>query len=173
MPSAQRPRLVRVAAVAAAHGVRGALKLRCFTEDPRSVAAYGPLLDEAGRELLEVRVEGEVKGGVIVKATGVDDRDTAELLRGRELFVPRQRLPDAEPDEFYQDDLIGLEVRGSDGGRLGRVTAVHDFGAGEVLAFESDDGRESMLPFTERHVPVVDLEAGYIAIADIVGMEAA
>ena len=173
MQPAQRTNLVCLAAVAAAHGVRGALKLRCFTEDPRSVADYGPLFDAHGHELFAIEIVGETRGGVIIKADGIDDRNSAERLRGIELFVPRGQLPKADADEFYQNDLIGLEVRRADGAVLGRVTAIHDFGAGEVIGFEDQDGRESMLPFTEHHVPVVDLDAGYVEVADIEEVEAA
>jgi len=155
--------MVCVAAVTAAHGVRGALKLRCFTESPENVAAYGPLFDEAGRRLFELRVIGPTKGGVIVKAEGIDDRDAAEALRGLRLHVPRAKLPAAEEDEFYVEDLIGLETVDAEGHRLGRVVAVHDFGAGDILEYETNRGTE-LVPFLRAHVPAVDLEAGRIVV---------
>ena len=167
MRSDTRPGLVCLAAVAAAHGVRGALKLRCFTEDPENVASYGPLHDEHGRELFEVKVVGAAKGGVIVQARGVEDRDAAERLRGTGLYVPRERLPETEEDEVYVEDLLGLEVFDESGAALGRVTEVHDFGAGDVIAFEDEDGTERMLPFTDQHILHTDLEAGRIVVAEI------
>jgi 16S rRNA processing protein RimM len=90
------PAMVCVAQVGAPHGVRGAFRLRCFTEAPENVAAYGPLCDESGRPLFEVRVVGQAKGGVIAAAPGIADRDAAAALRGRRLYVPRERLPDPE-----------------------------------------------------------------------------
>jgi 16S rRNA processing protein RimM len=158
-------RLVCVAAVAAAHGVRGALKLKCFTEDPANVGTYGPLLDEAGRELFTVRVVAPAKGGVIVEAEGITDRDSAEALRGISLYVPRERLPAPEDDTFYYEDLVGLAVQDTAGRPLGRVTAVHDFGAGEVIEFQGADGKGGMVPFTMALVPEVDLAHGRLVVA--------
>ena len=158
------PRLVCVAAVAAAHGVRGALKLKTFTEDPADVGAYGPLLDETGRELFRVRVIAAAKGGVIVQALGITDRDAAEALRGLRLYVPRARLPEPEDDSFYYEDLIGLAIEDTAGRPLGRVVAVHDFGAGEVLEYRDEAGHDGMVPFTTALVPEVDLAGGRLVV---------
>jgi 16S rRNA processing protein RimM len=158
-------KLVCVAAVAAAHGVRGALKLKCFTEDPVNVGAYGPVVDEQGRDLFEIRVVGPTKGGVIVEAVGITDRDAAEALRGQRLYVPRERLPAPEADAFYYEDLVGLEVQDAGGKALGRVVAVHDFGAGEVIEYQGEAGRSGMVPFTMAAVPEVDLAAGRLVVA--------
>lgn len=158
-------KLVCVAAVAAAHGVRGALKLKCFTEDPANVGAYGPVMDEHGQMLFELRVIGPAKGGVIVEAIGVADRDAAEALRGLRLYVPRARLPDPEDDAFYYEDLVGLEVQDRAGKALGRVVAVHDFGAGEVIEYQGEAGGSGMVPFTMASVPEVDLVAGRLVVA--------
>ena len=156
--------MVCVAQVATAHGVRGALKLRCFTQAPESVAAYGPLCDEAGHELFAVRVVSVAKGGVIVAAEGIADRDTAEALRGIRLYVPRSRLPATDQDEFYHEDLVGLAARDAQGRSVGRVLAVHDFGAGDILEIATEDGRSEMVPFTRAAVPEVDLAAGVLTV---------
>jgi 16S rRNA processing protein RimM len=158
-------KLVCVAAVAAAHGVRGALKLKCFTEDPASVAAYGPLVDEAGRTLFRVRVVGPAKGGVIVEAEGITNRDAAEALRGLRLYVPRDRLPEPEDDAFYYEDLVGLAVQDAGGRPIGQVVAVHDFGAGEVIEYRDAEGRGGMVSFTTALVPEVDLDGGRLVVA--------
>lgn len=157
-------KLVCVAAVATAHGVRGALRLRCFTEDPAAVATYGPLLDEHGRELFRIEVLGPAKGGVIAGAEGITDRDAAEALKGLRLYVPRRRLPEPEDDAFYYEDLIGLAVEDTAGRRLGRIIAVHDFGAGEVLEYRSEGGESGMIAFTRALVPEVDTEAGRVVV---------
>ena len=166
-----RTDLICVAVVVGAHGVRGGLKLRCFTEDPADAGAYGPLLDEAGQRLFEIRVTGTVKDGVIARAEGIDDRDAAQKLRGQRLFVPRARLPEPEADAFYRADVIDLEVTDEAGRRLGRVTGLEDFGAGDVLVFAGTDGGETMVPFTRAHIPVVDLEGGRIVVADLFDAE--
>jgi 16S rRNA processing protein RimM len=164
--ASQPPRkLVCVAAVATAHGVRGGLKLRCFTEAPESVAAYGPVFDEAGLELFALRVTGLVPGGVTAEAAGITTREAAEALRGLRLYVPRERLPAVDdPDEFYHEDLIGLAAMGPDDRLYGRVKAVHDFGAGDVLEVVDEAGRSLMYPFTRETVPEVDVAAGRLLL---------
>lgn len=155
---------VCVAAVATAHGVRGALKLRCFTEHPEDVAAYGPLFDRQGRHLFEIAIVGHAKDGVIAKAAGIDDRDAAEALRGTELFVPRSALPDPDEDEFYYEDLQGLIAVSVDGDRIGIVKQVANFGAGDLIEITGDDGVAHFFPFDKATVPTVDLAKGLLAI---------
>jgi 16S rRNA processing protein RimM len=157
--------LVCVAVVATAHGVRGALKLRCFTEDPRSVAAYGPLFDRHGRELFTLKVIGNAKEGVLAEATGVTSREQAEQLRGMELFVPRSRLPEPEEDEFYHEDLMGLEAVSTTGERLGEVVAVANYGAGDVIEIAESTGGTLLVPFTRDAVPEIDVAGRRIVVA--------
>jgi 16S rRNA processing protein RimM len=162
---AARADLVCIAAVAAPHGVRGALRLRCFTADPASVAAYGPLHDRDGKELFAVRVIGRAKDGVIVAAAGITSRDQAEALRGRELYIPRAALPEPGEDEFYYTDLIGLAAVDPQGRPLGKVSAVANHGAGDVIEIARPDGPSLLVPFTRAVVPQVDLAGGRIVVA--------
>jgi 16S rRNA processing protein RimM len=157
-------RWVCVAKVVAAHGLRGALKLRCFTERAADVAAYGPLYDESGERWFEIEILGQTPGGVLVRAEGVRDRSAAEALRGLLLFVPRNALPDPGPDEFYHSDLEGLSVEGSDGTHLGTVRGLENFGAGDLIEVAGADGRVLTLPFDRRTVPVVDLKRGRLVV---------
>jgi 16S rRNA processing protein RimM len=146
-----------VAVVAAAHGLRGVLKLRCFTEQPEAVAAYGPLFDRNARRLFELQVIGPAPGGVLARAEGIEERNAAEALRGTELFVPRSALPELGPDEFYYSDLEGMEALRADGSRFGVVHGVDNFGAGDLIEVVAEDGRRLSLPFTRRTVPSIDL----------------
>lgn len=155
--------LVCVAKVTGAHGVRGAVRLRCFTEAPQNVAAYGPVCDHAGRELFALTVTGPAKGGVIARVVGIEDRDAAEALAGLALYIPRDRLPEPDEDEFYEGDLIGLTAVDCSGAPRGRVVAVHDFGAGEIVEI-AGDGESLMLPFTRESVPEIDLTARRVVI---------
>ena len=159
-----------VAQVATVHGVRGAVKLRCFTEAPESVAAYGPLCDERGRELFRVEILHRVKGGVVARLEGVDSREAAESLRGLLLHVPRRRLPKPAEDEFYRDDLVGLAAADPAGAELGRVVAVHNFGAGDLIEVRDPDGGSLMVPFTREAVPQVDVRDGFVTVARIDGL---
>ena len=149
---------VCVAVVAGAHGLRGALNLRCFTERPEHVAVYGPVFDRDGNRLFELEVIGPAPGGVLARADRIRDRTAAEALRGIELFVPRSVLPALPPDQFYYSDLEGMEVLHPDGSRLGIVQSVDNFGAGDVIEVLADDGRRISLPFTRHTVPSIELE---------------
>lgn len=149
---------VCVGAITGPHGVRGLMKVKPFTEVPEDVAAYGPVEDETGNRRFTLRVTGAAKGQVIVAVDGVGDRDAAEALKGERLYVERTALPDPDDGSFYHADLIGMDVVATDGSPLGTVTALYDFGAGDVLEFRGADGKARMLPFTEQVVPTVDLE---------------
>lgn len=171
-PARPSDRLVCLAAVTAPHGVRGAFRLRCYTERPESVAAYGPVCDAHGRELFALEVLHRVPGGVVARTARIADRDAAQALRGQELFVPRSRLPAPAEDEFYLEDLVGLEAADRDGRPIGRVVAVQDHGAGEILELRTLDGRPLDLPFTRAVVPVVDLAAGRLTVVPPAEIEA-
>lgn len=164
--------LVCLGAIAGAHGVRGLVKLKSFTEVPEAVAAYGPLTDEAGRRF-RLTVKGRVKDLLLVAVEGVGDRDAAEALRGTRLYLERSRLPEPEdPEEFYVADLIGLAVENAAGERLGRVSQVSDHGAGPVLEVAPDQGPVFDLPFVRAVVPTVDLAGGRLVVVPPEPLEA-
>jgi 16S rRNA processing protein RimM len=155
---------VCVGAIAGAHGVQGAVRIKSFTADPNDVARYGPLEDEAGERRFSLRLAGSAKGVVIARLKGVADRNQAEALRGLRLYLPRAALPPTADEEYYHADLIGLEAALADGTLIGRVRAVHDFGAGDTLEIERPAGPPAMVPFTRAIVPVVDLGAGRLVL---------
>lgn len=157
-------------AVAGVHGVKGLVRLKSFTLDPKDIASYGPLEDERGSRRFEIAVMGASRGALIARIQGVEDRDAAERLKGEKLYVKRSRLPPTDPGEFYQHDLIGLEARLEDGSRLGRVEAVFDFGGGTNLEIARPDGGSVMVPFTRRTVPEVDLSGGLLTVAPPEGL---
>jgi 16S rRNA processing protein RimM len=151
--------------VTAAHGVRGAVKVKSFAQRPKDVAAYGPLEDEDGAARFTLRVIGPAKADVVIaKLSGIDDRDTADALRGARLYLPREALPAPAEEEYYHADLIGLAAVLGDGARLGEVRAVHDFGAGDTLEIARPEGQPVMVPFTRAIVPVVDMAAGRLVV---------
>jgi 16S rRNA processing protein RimM len=117
----------------AAHGIRGEVRLKSFAEDASALTDYGPLERSDGGAPLEVVSLRPAKDGLIARFAGVSDRNAADALKGVELSVPRERLPEPEPDEFYFADLVGLAAVRPDGTALGEVIAVHNFGAGDVI----------------------------------------
>jgi 16S rRNA processing protein RimM len=154
-----------LAQIGAPHGVKGEVRLRAFTADPEALAAYGPLRAADGRCFTIERLR-PAGAGMVAKLAGVDDRAAAEALNGMELTVERARLPaPAESNEFYHADLIGLEAVRPDGGPLGTVTAMHNFGAGDIVEIApSGGGAPLLVPFTKETVPEVDIAAGRVVI---------
>jgi 16S rRNA processing protein RimM len=156
---------VRVARIGAAHGVRGELRLWSFTADPLAVMQYGPLESEDGKRTFEIETARQAKDFLVARLVGIDDRTAAEKLRNIDLFVPRDRLPPIEEaDTFYHADLIGLAAMGEDGALLGTVTAVHNFGAGDLIEIMPARGEAMLIHFNETTVPAVDIEAGRIVV---------
>lgn len=156
--------LICLGVVGAPHGVKGLVRIRTFTETPEAIAAYGPLTDDAGR-IWRLSVEAPWKAGVIARLEGIRDRDAAERLKGQKLHVARATLPEPDDEVYYHADLIGLEVRREDGAAVGRIAAVLDFGAGDLLEVRLHTGETVMLPFTAAAVPVIDVAAGHIVVA--------
>ena len=153
-----------VARIGAAHGVRGAVKLWTFTEDPLAVKAYGPLVTKDGARQFEVTHAREAKGHLVATLKGVATREEAERLNGVELYIAREKLPATSEDEYYHADLIGLAAVTAANEPLGRVIAIHNFGAGDIIEIAPPHGATMLLPFTNAVVPVVDLGGGRLVI---------
>lgn len=156
--------LVRLATIAAAHGIKGDVKLMVFTADPLGLSSYGTVFDENGRSF---KIDHMRKAGsaVIVHFSGVDDRSSAEALNGTALYVNRQQLPDElEEDEFYQTDLIGLQVRDETGQMIGKVNAFFDFGGGDILELKIEGEGLKLIPFSKAAVPEINIGQGFIVV---------
>jgi 16S rRNA processing protein RimM len=152
--------------ITGAHGLQGEVRV-CMFGDAGALDAYGPVSDEAGERNFSIRGQRPAKGGVLARIDGVGGRTQAESLKGTKLYVARAALPDPGPEEYYHSDLIGLDARAPDGAVLGKVIAVHDFGAGDLLEIGGPDapsGDTMMIPFTRAAAPEIDLERGVIVI---------
>jgi 16S rRNA processing protein RimM len=159
-----------VAQVGAPHGIRGEVRLWSFTAHPRAIAGYGALETPDGSRFLEIETLRSAKDCLIVRFKGVTDRDAAERLCGLALYVARDRLPEPAQDEFYHADMIGLEAFDRAGKSLGKVIAVHNFGAGDLLDIGQSDRTSFLLPFTAATVPSVDIASGRILIDPLPGL---
>lgn len=165
------PERVCVGQITAAHGVRGLVKLKSFTGNPRAVAGYGPLTDRAGGRVFRIRLMSAAKDHWLAEVGGVRDRNAAEALAGTRLYVERRLLPEPEEGEFYHADLIGLPAFLPDGARFGSVTALYDFGAGDMVEIRMEEGgRTVLIPFTLAAVPVVDVAGGRITVDPPAGL---
>jgi 16S rRNA processing protein RimM len=161
-----QPDHVCVGAVAGSFGVRGEVRLKSFCSDPAGIAAYGPLFTEDGRSFT-VTLTRPVANGLGARLSGIVTREQADALRGQRLYLPRTVLPATGDDEFYHADLIGLDVFDTGGTLLGRVQAIHNHGAGDLLEVARPAGQTALLlPFTRAVVPTVDLTARRL-IADL------
>jgi len=158
------PPQICVARIGAAHGVGGAVKLWTFTEDPLAVKHYGPLATKDGARQFEVTSAREAKGHLVATLKGVTTRDEAERLNGVELYVARDKLPATDDDEYYHADLIGLAAVTTADKPLGRVVAIHNFGAGDIIEIAPLQGATMLLPFSNAVVPTVDLAGGRVVI---------
>jgi len=158
------PSQICVARIGAAHGVRGAVKLWTFTEDPLAVTRYGQLMTKDGARQFEVTHVREAKGHLVATLKGIATREEAERLNGVELYVAREKLPATSEDEYYHTDLVGLAAVNAAGEPLGRVIAIHNFGAGDIIEIAPPNGATMLLPFSNAVVPTVDLEGGRVVI---------
>jgi 16S rRNA processing protein RimM len=158
------PSQICVARIGAAHGVRGAVKLWTFTEDPFAVKRYGPLATKDGARQFEVASVRAAKDHLVAMFKGVTTREDAERLNGLELYVAREKLPATDQDEYYHADLIGLAAVTAADEPLGRVVAIHNFGAGDIIEIAPPHGATMLLPFTNAVVPTVDLASGRVVI---------
>ena len=154
--------------------MRGAVKLWTFTEDPLAVMHYGPLATKDGARRLKSTTAREAKDHLVATLKGIATREDAERLNGIELYVAREKLPATDDDEYYHADLIGLAAVNAADEPLGRVIAIHNFGAGDIIEIAPPQGATMLLPFTNAVVPTVDLAGGRVVIelpAEIEGDE--
>jgi 16S rRNA processing protein RimM len=153
-----------IARIGAAHGVRGAVKLWTFTEDPLAVKTYGPLVTKDGARSFEIATMREAKGHLVATLKGIATREDAERLNGIELYIAREKLPATDENEYYHADLIGLAAVDAAHEPLGRVVAIHNFGAGDIIEIAPPSGTTLLLPFTHAVVPSVDLKGGRVVV---------
>jgi 16S rRNA processing protein RimM len=158
------PAPICIARIGAAHGVRGAVKLWTFTEDPFAVKHYRPLSTKDGTRQFELSDAREAKDHLVATFKGVTTRDQAERLNGIELYIARDQLPATDEDEYYHADLIGLAAVTSANEPVGRVIAIHNFGAGDIIEIAPPHGVTLLLPFTNAVVPTVDIAGGRVVI---------
>jgi 16S rRNA processing protein RimM len=144
--------------------VRGAVKLWTFTDDPFTVKDYGPLSTKDGARQFELTSAREAKDHLVATFKGVATRDEAERLNGIELYISREKLPATGDDEYYHADLIGLAAVTTAGEPLGRVVAIHNFGAGDIIEIAPPAGTTILLPFSNAVVPTVDIAGGRVVI---------
>ena len=159
-----KPKLICVGIVTSARGIKGDLRVKSYTEKPKNLGNYGALTDKTGKMIVNIKVKEVKKDHLIIKFSGINDRTEAEKLKGLELFISEDALPKAQNDEFYHSQLIGLHVQLENGNSFGQVSAVQNFGAGDVLEISRPMEKSLLIPFTNELVPIIDIEAGLITL---------
>jgi 16S rRNA processing protein RimM len=161
-----KPTLLLMGRIGAAHGVKGDVRVQSFTEDPMALPDYGPFTTNRPGLTIEIESARGTTNMLVARIKGVRDRTGAEKLNGVELYVDRTLLPPPEDDEdFYHVDLIGLRAQLIDGTTIGSVTAVPNFGAGDLIEVRAPNGAETFLfPFTRAAVPEIHIKDGYLVI---------
>lgn len=155
---------VCLGAIVGVHGIRGEVKVKSFSDNEKNLTRYGALSNERGDKTFRLKIVGRSKELLRVKIEGVDDRNTAETLVGTGLYVSRDKLPSLAEEEFYHTDLIGLEARDKSGTVVGKVNALYNFGAGDLIEIKTPHGALEMLPFTKTYVPVINIKEQFIIV---------
>lgn len=170
--SMTQPDRVCVGAIAGSFGVKGEVRLKSFCTDPKAIVRYGPLFTEDGSRSFDVTLTRAVANGLGVRLSGVLTKEQADALRGTSLYVAREKLPAVGDDEFYHADLIGLDVHDTGGAPIGKVHAVYNHGAGDLLEITGPGMKTALLlPFTRAVVPTVDLAARRVIVDLPEGLE--
>ena len=156
--------LVLMGRIGAAHGIKGEVRLQSFTEEPLDLLGYNPFATNRPGLTVTIAKARGTTNMLVAQIDGVADRSAAEKLNGIELYVTRDRLPEPEEEDYYHADLIGLRAQLTDGTAIGKVTAVPNYGAGDILEVRNDGGETFLFPFTRQVVPDVRIKDGYVVI---------
>lgn len=153
-----------IAKILTAHGVRGLVKLRVFLEDIADLETYNPLTTLDDRSI-SIKIKNSLKGDDwVAEVIGISDRNDAEKLRGVELFINRNDLPEQDEDAFYYEDLIGLETRDIAGNKIGMISEVDNYGAGDVVKIKPLSGASFFLPVAEPYLRLETVADGFVTI---------
>jgi 16S rRNA processing protein RimM len=158
------PRLILVAQVGGAFGVRGEVKITAYTAEPQTLLEYRDLKREDGSPGLTLVSGRPAKTGLVAKAKEITTPEQADAMRGLKLYVDRDLMPPAEEDEFYLADLIGLNARDLSGAVIGRIVSVQNFGADDLLEIKPAVGASWWLPFTMEAAPEVNIAGGWVTV---------
>ncbi len=165
MPEDNDAQFVLLGRIAGAHGIRGDVLIKTFTEAPENIATYGPLTSMDGAARYDIRIRRVTPKGVIAGIKGITDRNGAEAIKGTELYVPREKLPEPDDGEIYHIDLIGLAAVDESGEAIGEIVNVANYGGGDLLELRLPGKRATeLVPFTREHVPDVDVASGRLTI---------
>ncbi len=157
-------KLIKVANIADAHGIKGEVKLFSLIENTDFFKTNPVLCDESGKKSFTIKITGTIKNTLIAKIEGVSDRNSAELLKNTGLFAPSSALPPLDDGEFYHNQLIGLEARLENGEKIGIVTAIHNYGAGDIMEITKPSGDSEMLPLSAPWTGEINIGQNFVTV---------
>lgn len=162
--------LILLAEVVGVHGIRGQVKLKCFSHDPAGLPSYRPLYTADGQPAGTVTAIQAHGPTWIATIENVADRNTAEKLRGKKFYVRRAQLPALDDDAFYHTDLIGMTALWPDGTVMGKVIGIDNFGAGDLIDIQPAKGQSFYVPFNDDCVPEINLGARNMTVNPPAGL---
>ena len=158
-------KLICLGIITSPHGIKGAVKVKTFTEKPKNISLYGQLI--SGDENYKINSVSVINDNLIIAAiSGVNSRNEAELLRNKKLYIERSKLAELnDKDEFYQSDLAGMEVRLENNELYGYIESIYNFGSGDILKISIISTKKNiMLSFTKEIFPHVNIKERYIML---------
>ena len=148
-------RMIVLGVITSAHGIKGEVKIKPFTENPDSIANYGKVSIE-GERCFKIVITGRHKDLLICRLDDITNRDQAEILKGEMIYVPHDRLP-RDDEAWYHAQILGITVENADGVAVGVATGFFDFGGGALIEVAREDGEKILLPFTAERRILIDL----------------
>ncbi len=164
--------LIAVGKIVNVHGIKGVMKVKPYLVNKANFKDLNPFTDKYGKKNFEASIVGQKGDCWLVAIKGITDRTTAENFKGLELYTDRNKLPQTKDNEFYQCDLVGMEVL-KDGQVFGQVSKVLNFGAGDILEIKTTENQILDFSFSKKTFPVVDVQKKQIQIVLPEGMEGA
>ncbi len=157
-----------IGVIAAANGIKGYVKIKCFTENPEDVASFSEVFDPLTKRVFDIKIVGVRGDCVIASIAGVKSRNEAEKLQNIRLYIKKSELPEPGAQEFYHNDLIGCKVQFEDGLVIGEIKNVHNFGAGDLIEIhDSLSNKGIYYPFSKDFIVDVNLSKKFITISRI------
>ena len=164
MRSTSEKDLICIGVVAGVHGLKGAVKIKSFMENQEDILSFGPVFDSTFRDSYKITLVCKNKKGIVAHLSGIEDRNAAESIKGLELYIPREVLPELNEDEFYYHDLVGLDVDDLEDNRIGKVITVDNFGAGDIIEVSLVGGGTKMFTMSLKGTPIIDFDKGRIVV---------
>lgn len=166
--TAPEPNFFLVGHISRAWGIRGDLKIAPFTDRPDDFTQYPHVFVGSPRQRYVVKSFRPYQGNWLLHLAGVETREEADRLRGREIFIELAQRPRQE-GEFYAREVIGLKVRTLDGEELGEVTEILVTGANDVYVVKGERG-EILLPARVEVIKEIDVERGVMMVELLPGL---